>query len=380
MNRMYTSLLLIALFLALAPTSLASNTWYVNAVSGSDSNDCKTPTTASRTIGHAISLAASGDSIIVAAATYHENLTISLSLRLIGSGARTTIIDGGGKGTVVSVSNVTANVVLSQLTLQNGTPSGIYNLGVLALLNSTVRNNYVYRSCVNYCFGAGAGIRNVGQGRLNVVNSTINNNSIHVYCSPQTYPHLCVAYGAGISNEGGGQVEITNSTLSGNSVSGKMNGQPFGCCGAIYMSLDNQTSLTISSSTIAGNSATGSIGGMVGVTTIITDSILADNVGGNCSASMVSKGYNLSSDGTCNFSNTGDLNNHDPLLGPLQNNGGPTDTMALLPGSPAIDAGNPSGCTDGQGHLLKTDQRGMPRPDKEDSVGCDMGAYESQSD
>jgi len=54
--------------------------------------------------------------------------------------------------------------------------------------------------------------------------------------------------------------------------------------------------------------------------------------------------------------------------------------MALLPGSTAIDAGNPSGCTDGNGHLLTTDQRGMPRPDKEDSVGCDMGAYESQTD
>ena len=95
---------------------------------------------------------------------------------------------------------------------------------------------------------------------------------------------------------------------------------------------------------------------------------------------MTSHGYNLSSDGTCNFNARGDLNNHDPLLGPLQNNGGPTQTMALLPGSPAIDAGNPSGCTDGQGHLLKTDQRGMPRPDREDIVGCDMGAYERQSD
>ena len=95
---------------------------------------------------------------------------------------------------------------------------------------------------------------------------------------------------------------------------------------------------------------------------------------------MTSHGYNLSSDGSCRFNHTGDLNNHDPLLGPLQNNGGPTETMALLPGSPAIDGGNRSGCTDSQGHLLKTDQRGMPRPDKEDSSGCDMGAYERQSD
>ena len=99
---------------------------------------------------------------------------------------------------------------------------------------------------------------------------------------------------------------------------------------------------------------------------------------------MVSNGYNLSSDNSCNnnFHNHGDVNNIDPKLGPLQNNGGPTQTMALLPGSPAIDAGNPSGCTDGLGHLLTTDQRGYPyrRPDSEEKTGCDMGAFEKQSD
>src|SRR5262249_39145340 len=92
-----------------------------------------------------------------------------------------------------------------------------------------------------------------------------------------------------------------------------------------------------------------------------------------------SNGYNLSSDETCHFNNVGDLNNTDPKLGPLQNNGGPTMTMALPSGSAAIDAGNPSGCTDGHGHLLTTDQRGMPRPDREDTAGCDIGAYEFQA-
>jgi hypothetical protein len=378
MNRTHTSMVVMGLLLALAPSALASTTWYVNGVSGSDSNNCLSATTACQTIGHAISLSASGDSIVVAPATYHENITIAISLSIIGSGARTTIIDGSGKSTVVSISNAAANVSLSQLTIQNGSPHGIYNIGTLELTSSTVRNNYIYESCVNYCSGIGAGIRN--SGTLTITSSTIASNSIDVSCSPRTYPYLCSAYGGGISNEGAGRVTIVNSTLSGNSVSGKMNGQPFGCCGAIFMSLDNQTSLTISSSTIAGNSASGSIGGIVGVTTIITDSILANNVGGNCSTSMVSKGYNLSSDASCNFAGPGDLNNHDPLLSPLQNNGGPTDTMALLPGSPAIDGGNPAGCTDGLGNLLKTDQRGMPRPDKEDSVGCDIGAYENQSD
>lgn len=95
---------------------------------------------------------------------------------------------------------------------------------------------------------------------------------------------------------------------------------------------------------------------------------------------LTSNGHNLSSDDTCNFKNAGDLNDTDPKLGPLQDNGGPTQTMALMSESPAIDAGNPSGCTDGQAHLLTADQRGEARPDKEDSSGCDIGAYESQND
>ena len=95
---------------------------------------------------------------------------------------------------------------------------------------------------------------------------------------------------------------------------------------------------------------------------------------------MVSKGYNLSSDSTCNFDGPGDMNNTNPNLGPFENNGGPTLTMALPSGSPAIEAGNPSGCTDGSGHPLKTDQRGVSRPDPEDAGGCDIGAYERQSD
>jgi hypothetical protein len=89
----------------------------------------------------------------------------------------------------------------------------------------------------------------------------------------------------------------------------------------------------------------------------------------------------MSSDTTCNFSNHGDRNNIDPKLGSLGFYGGPTQTIPLRSGSPAIDAGNPSGCTDGKGKLLATDERGMPRPDKpDDKTGCDMGAYESQSD
>jgi uncharacterized repeat protein (TIGR01451 family) len=68
----------------------------------------------------------------------------------------------------------------------------------------------------------------------------------------------------------------------------------------------------------------------------------------------------------------GTIEGLDPLLGPLQNNGGDTPTQALLAGSPAIDAGDPAGCTGQNGVLLTSDQRGAPRP----ASGCDIGAYE----
>jgi hypothetical protein len=79
-----------------------------------------------------------------------------------------------------------------------------------------------------------------------------------------------------------------------------------------------------------------------------------------------STGHNLDSDGSCFLTATGDLPKRDPLLGALTDNGGPTDTQALLPGSPAIDAGSADGCP-------QHDQRGVARPQ---GAGCDIGAYE----
>ena len=98
--------------------------------------------------------------------------------------------------------------------------------------------------------------------------------------------------------------------------------------------------------------------------TFIQNSILANNVGGICNTTTfsISQGYNISSDDTCTLGSAGDFNDTDPELGALMNNGGPTQTMALPPGGPAIDAGNPAGCTHGHGHVLARDQRGDKRP------------------
>jgi len=101
--------------------------------------------------------------------------------------------------------------------------------------------------------------------------------------------------------------------------------------------------------------------------------------GGNCydqGGSPSSDGYNLSDDSTCSFlTQTGDQNDSTTAgLSPsgLQNNGGPTETIALLPTSSAVGAIPPSACTDAFGNRVSTDQRGIRRPQGR----CDIGAYE----
>ncbi len=86
--------------------------------------------------------------------------------------------------------------------------------------------------------------------------------------------------------------------------------------------------------------------------------------------------YNLVSDpSNCTFmAASHDLTNAAAHLGPLQNNGGPTATQALLPGSAAIDAANPAGCHDDTGAPVAIDQRGAARPIN--NPGCDIGAFE----
>src|SRR5262252_1609263 len=133
---------LVALFFALTSTALASTKWYVDGVSGSDGDSCTSATTACKTIGRSISLAASGDTIKVAAATYTENLTIGVNLKIVGSGAKTTIIDGGGVNAVVTIGTTTApHVTLSGVTIRHGAPGIVVDYGSLMLLRSAVIGN-----------------------------------------------------------------------------------------------------------------------------------------------------------------------------------------------------------------------------------------------
>jgi hypothetical protein len=399
MNYLCTRLLQTALLLTQAPIALAATTWYVNGVKGGDAHNCgQTPQTSCKTIGQAISLAASGDAITVAAATYNEHLTIGVSLTVKGSGAFDAIIDGGGysarnPGTVVTVANTGINVTLSNVTLRNGNDirgAGVYNQGTLTINNSVISGNLARGHTNISCpgcelYGLGGGIYNTGtltinrttitaneawgnewaggggiynSGKLTINASTLSGNGTNrgLFCWDCTG-------GGGIANTTTGALVISNSTLYGNyTQSGKDGG------------IVSNGILSVHSSTVSGN-----LGGIVGEATL-QNSIVANNgSGGNCNG-PVNSIFSLSSDGTCHLNGPGDVNNTNPKLGTLGYYGGPTQTIPLLSGSPAIDAGNPSGCTDGLGHLLKTDQRGLPRPNTEDRSGCDMGAFERQSD
>lgn len=234
---------------------------------------------------------------------------------------------------------------------------GIYNDGydgsaTLTIMTGSVSNNSAGFSEFLNAGGEGGGIYN-GGGTVTITNSNVSDNSAG---APDLFP---VGYGGGISNYGtltitnstidGNQVwlnggglynfgtlTITNSTVSGNSAIGEHDGQPWGSGGGIV------GQVTLTNSTVSNNYASLSLGGVWG-SGAIGNTILNNNSDANINGTFTSLGYNLSSDdGGGNLTGPGDQINTDPMLGPLQDNGGPTFTHALLPGSPAINAGNPN--------------------------------------
>lgn len=109
-------------------------------------------------------------------------------------------------------------------------------------------------------------------------------------------------------------------------------------------------------------------GGIGSSGALAVNCLFAFNTPSNFCGSLTDSGYNLSSDASIAFTGTGSRTNTEPILGPLSNNGGPTLTMALLPGSPAIDTGSIAAAP-------ATDQRGIARPQ---GPGADIGAFEFQ--
>jgi len=220
------------------------------------------------------------------------------------------------------------------------------------------------------------GAVSIAAGAIWLTNSTLSGN-LALGGAPAFYQDAGSGFGGGAFNAG--TLLAINCTICGNtarSLPVVIQNQGSGLGGGLY---NNGGSVTLNYTTLSGNSAERIPGGTPGTgsalgggihsatgTTILRGTILANSLSGsNSFGTLTDAGHNLSSDASCNFTNTGSLNNTDPVLGSLDDFGGPTPTMPLL-GGPAIDAGDPSAAP-------SVDQRGVPRPY---GARPDMGAYE----
>jgi PKD domain len=318
-------------------------------------------------LDQAISSASSGDTITFGCSgdiALTQTLNINTNLTLDGSGQQVTL-DGQNSVRVLIV-NQGVTFTFNALTVAHGFAQlggGVLNFGTLNISNSIFANNNSAND--------GGGV--LSFGTLNISTSIFaNNNSARfggglynegatLNISTSTFANNSASFGGGFYNEG--TVNISTSTFANNSASGSGG------------SLENNGgTVNISNSTFANNSASFGSGldNTSTGTASISTSLFANNSGGNCAnGTITDQGYNLSSDNTCGFIASTSQQNTDPKLDPngLHDNGGPTQTIALQQGSPAIDLIPTAQCP-------TTDQRGMSRPDDKET-SCDIGAYES---
>lgn len=282
-------------------------------------------------------------------------------LTINGPGARKLTVSANNASRVLEIASG-AGAAINGLTISNGNVTGsgggiLNSGGTLALTNSTVRDNTANS-------GFGGGINNNG-GTLTLTNSTVSGNTAN-----HTPPFGGGGVGGGIYNNNSGTLTLTNSTVSGNQ--GTFSTGGIGNFGA-------GSRITLTNSTVTNNLPGGIIS--EGPATVV-NTIVAGNGPSNVSdaqGAFASQGYNLigKADGSSGFTRPGDQTGTiasplDPKLGPLANNGGPTNTHALLSSSTAIDKGLNIG-------YPSADQRGVARPEDGDGDGvntCDIGAFE----
>jgi predicted outer membrane repeat protein len=296
----------------------------------------------------AVSNAASGDTItfnltlpatiILTTGAIHvvSNITIA------GPGADQLTISGNSSSAILQVDSFAQTCAISGLTFAHGS-TGFSGGAISNIVSAVSVSNCAFSN--NSASNLGGAIANGGV--LMVTGCTFDGNSAG-------------AGGAIFS------LEATTCTAMNSTFRGNSGGSIFGG-GAIY----SVGELTVVNCTVVGNSG-GGINAALG-TLNLENTIIADSTGmPDCASDSppVVNSHNLIKDGSCSPMLTGD-----PKLGPLQSNGGPTQTFALLAGSPAIDAGDDSVL--GPPFSLTTDQRGPGFPRKS-GLRVDIGAFELQ--
>ena len=398
---MYACLLVMPIVIASAIESHATtaNVFYVSK-GGNDSYNCLSPTTACSTINGGLAKAGSGDTLLVTAETYtgigDQVIYIDKDISISGGWNQTftnrigySIADGQNARRVIYIAEMT-NVSIEYFILQNGFNNdggaGIWNYGTLLIDNCIVQNN------LGADFGGG-GISNAGN--LTVQWCTIRNNSGTAIYNWDFAGPLTILNSAINNNTHGPGIRIYNQDASiiNSTISGNTNTSYYNDGGGIYYGGGTDKTLLLRNVTITGNKATERGGGIYmfngyGGQVLISNSIISGNNAywsPDCSGPITSQGYNIIGDTfDCSFSSTtGDQLDVDPLIGLLQDNGGPTYTHWIYANSPAIDSGNPEGCLDQLGNPLTIDQRGFTRPLDANGDGnniCDIGAYEADPD
>ncbi len=310
------------------------------------------------------------------------DLDINDDVLIVGAGRSATIIHANGLDRAFSLENGGAHALtLKDLTLSGGTGVGsaVY-VGSGALNLDNVR--------LTAAVGNGAVVYMTGD-TLTITDSRIDDNpGVGVFINgtdPIADIRNTVVSENHSSNDGGGIVSagtlrMVNVTISGNDA--RLNGGGMRVSGPTE--LYNVSIIDNVADSDANDSGDG--GGLsvdVGATLLIANSLIANNSDASvttqiadCMGTLNSLGHNLVEDATgCTISGfSSNLVGVDPITGALANNGGQTWTHALLAGSPAINAGDPQGCLDGDGALIGVDQRGFARADR-----CDVGAYEANS-
>jgi hypothetical protein len=270
--------------------------------------------------------------------------TITLGSPLLDQDPTALTIDGTGRSIILDGHQAAQAFILNTATL---------NLKYLTIANGFATN------------GGGGAIFIFGVGSaVSVLNSTFSNN--------------VSGCGGAIESEGASSLTIANSTFYGNGATTQGCGSASGYGGAL---LATDTAVTIVNSTFSGNLGVGGQvvvvrGGFTLANTILTNSLSGPTCNIIESPTLAVSGMNLVGDTSCG-SDPQHFTIADPMLGPLADNGGPTQTMALLPGSPAIDAADNAICAAAPVNNL--DQRGQFRPADGNNDGiavCDVGAYE----